>query len=155
MFEGLRARLYRIGFNLFPAYRGTGARITHIEPDWSEIRVKIPLNWRTRNYLGVTFGGSMYGAVDPLYVMMLLNRLGDEYVVWDKAASIEFEKPGRETLSARCRITDEELDAIRAELRERDSTERVYTVRLVDEDGTVHATVRKTVYISTDQSRAV
>jgi len=154
MFEGLRARLYRIGFNLFPAYRGTGARITHIEPDWSEIHVKVPLNWRTRNYVGVTFGGSMYGAVDPLYMMMLLNRLGDEYVVWDKEARIEFERPGRETLYARCRITDEELDAIRAELREAESTERVYTTRLVDEDGTVHATVRKTVYVSTDQSKA-
>jgi len=55
MFEGLRARLTRIGFSLFPAYRGTGARITHIEPDWSEIRVKVPLNWRTRNYVGVTY----------------------------------------------------------------------------------------------------
>lgn len=122
MLDKLRAWLYRIGFNLFPAYRGTGARITHIEPDWSEIRAKVPLNWRTRNYVGVTFGGSMYGAVDPLY--------------------------------ARCRITDEELDAIRAELREEESTERVYTTRLVDEEETVHATVRKTVYVSTDQSKA-
>lgn len=155
MFDKLRTRLYRIGFNLFPAYRGTGARITHIEPDWSEIRAKVPLNWRTRNYVGVTFGGSMYGAVDPLYMMMLINRLGDEYVVWDKEARIEFERPGRETLYARCRITDEELDAIRAELREEESTERVYTTRLVDEADTVHATVRKTVYVSTDQSKAV
>lgn len=155
MFDELKTRLYRIGFNLFPAYRGTGARITHIEPDWSEIRVKVPLNWRTRNYVGVTFGGSMYGAIDPLYMMMLIQRLGDEYVVWDKAASIDFEKPGRETLYARCRITDEELAAVEADLRDRESTERVYTTRLVDEDETVHATVRKTVYITTDGSKAV
>jgi acyl-coenzyme A thioesterase PaaI-like protein len=155
MFNELKARLYRIGFNLFPAYRGTGARITHIEPDWSEIRAKVPLNWRTRNYVGVTFGGSMYGAIDPLYMMMLIQRLGDEYVVWDKAATIDFEKPGRETLYARCRITDEELAAIKADLRDRESTERVYTTRLVDEDETVHATVRKTVYITTDESKAV
>lgn len=155
MLNGLTTNLYRIGFNLFPAYRGTGAWITHIEPDWSEIRVKVPLNWRTRNYVGVTFGGSMYGAIDPLYMMMLIQRLGDEYVVWDKAATIDFEKPGRETLYARCRITDEELAAIKADLRDRESTERVYTTRLVDEDETVHATVRKTVYITTDESKAV
>jgi acyl-coenzyme A thioesterase PaaI-like protein len=155
MLDELKTSLYRIGFNLFPAYRGTGAWITHIEPDWSEIRVKVPLNWRTRNYVGVTFGGSMYGAIDPLYMMMLINRLGDEYVVWDKAASIDFEKPGRETLYARCRITDEELAAIEADLRDQNSTERVYTTRLVDEDETVHATVRKTVYITTDESKGV
>jgi acyl-coenzyme A thioesterase PaaI-like protein len=155
MLDELKARLYRIGFNLFPAYRGTGARIIHIEPDWSEISVEVPLNWRTRNYVGVTFGGSMYGAIDPLYMMMLIQRLGDEYVVWDKAASIDFEKPGRETLYATCRITDEELAAIRADLRDQESTERVYTTRLVDEADTVHATVRKTVYITTDESKAV
>jgi hypothetical protein len=97
----------------------------------------------------------MYGAIDPLYMMMLIQRLGDEYVVWDKAASIDFEKPGRETLYARCRITDEELAAIKADLRDQESTERVYTTRLVDEDETVHATVRKTVYITTDESKAV
>jgi len=154
VFERLRARLYRIGFNLFPAYRGTGARITHIEPDWSEIRVKLPLTWRTKNYVGVTFGGSMYGAVDPLYMMMLLRRLDDEYVVWDKEARIEFEKPGRDTLYATCRITDEELAAVEAELRGQESTERVYTTRLVDEEGVAHATVRKTVYVTTDGSKA-
>jgi acyl-coenzyme A thioesterase PaaI-like protein len=154
MFERLRTRLYRVGFNLFPAYRGTGARITHIDPDWSEMRVKVPLNWRTRNYVGVIYGGSMYGAVDPLYMMMLIKRLGDEYVVWDTEARIEFEKPGRETLYATCRIPDEELAAIEAKLRDQESTERVYTTRLVDEDGTSHAKVRKTVYISTDSETA-
>lgn len=154
MFDALKTRLYRLGFNLFPAYRGTGARITHIEPDWSEIRLKVPLNWRTRNYVGVIYGGSMYGSVDPLYMMMLLKRLGDDYVVWDKAARIEFKKPGRETLYGTCTITDEEIAAIKADLRDQDSTERVYTVRLTDEDGTVHAVVRKTLYISTDKSKA-
>jgi acyl-coenzyme A thioesterase PaaI-like protein len=154
MFDGLKARFYRLGFNLFPAYRGTGARIMNIEPDWSEISVKVPLNWRTRNYVGVIYGGSMYGAVDPLYMMMLLNRLDDEYVVWDKAASIDFKKPGRETLYGTCRITDEEIAAIEADLRDQESTERVYTVRLTDENGTVHAVIRKTVYVSTDQSKA-
>ena len=152
MFDSLKARLYRIGFNLFPAYRGTGARITHIAPDWSEMRVKIPLNWRTRNYVGVIYGGSMYGAVDPLYMMMLLKRLGDDYVVWDKEAEIRFEKPGRDTLYATFTLSDEEIDAIRTELADEgtDAVDRHYTVELVDDDGTVHATVRKTVYVTTE-----
>lgn len=66
MLDRLRARLWRLAFRLFPAYRGTGGRVTHIAPDWSEVRVRIPHNWRIRNYVGTVFGGSMYGAVDPI-----------------------------------------------------------------------------------------
>ncbi|QSW99847.1 DUF4442 domain-containing protein [Haloterrigena alkaliphila] len=155
MLASLRARLYRIGFNLFPAYRGTGGRVTYIAPDWQEVRVKLPHSWRTRNYVGVTFGGSIYGAVDPFYMMMLLKSLGDGYVVWDKEAEVRFKKPAKETLYARFRLTDEELEAIRAELATEgtDSIDRHYTVDLVDAEGIVHATVRKTVYVSTDESK--
>ncbi|ELY93982.1 hypothetical protein C483_04864 [Natrialba hulunbeirensis JCM 10989] len=155
MFDSLRARLYRLGFNLFPAYRRTGGRVTYIAPDWQEIRIKLPHTWRTRNYVGTTFGGSMYAATDPFHMMMLLKTLGDEYTVWDKEAEIRFKKPGTETLYARFTMTNEELDAIRAELDREgtDSIDRHYTVDLVDADGAVHATIRKTVYVTTDQSK--
>ncbi|MCL7416308.1 MAG: DUF4442 domain-containing protein [Halalkalicoccus sp.] len=154
MFDALRARLSRHVFNWFPAYRGTGGRITHIAPDWQEVRIELPLNWRTKNYVGTTYGGSIYGAVDPVYMMMLIRTLGEEYVVWDKEAEIRFKKPGRDTLYATFRISDEELDAIRAELERTDSTDRVYTVDLVDEEGLTHATVRKTLHVTTDQGKA-
>jgi acyl-coenzyme A thioesterase PaaI-like protein len=156
MFDSLRSRLYRIGFNCFPAYRRTGGRVTYIAPDWQEVRVKLPLNWRTKNYVGTTFGGSMYAAVDPFHMMMLLKNLGDEYVVWDKEAEIRFKKPGQETLYARCTITDAEVAAIEAELATEgtDAVDRHYTVDLVDAEGTVHATVRNTVFVTTDREKA-
>jgi hypothetical protein len=74
--ESLKTRFLRWRFNFFPAYRGTGARLTYIADDFHEIRTKLPLNWRTRNYVGTTFGGSLYGAVDPLYMVMLIKILG-------------------------------------------------------------------------------
>ena len=117
--ESLRTRLTRAAFNFFPAYRGTGARITYIAADWREIRIRLPLTLRTRNYVGTIFGGSMYGAVDPIYMVMLIQTLGPGYVVWDKAASIRFRRPGRATLHARFTLDDAELDAIRAALGER------------------------------------
>jgi len=97
----------------------------------------------------------MYAATDPFYMMMLLKNLGDGYVVWDRESEIRFKKPGQETLYATFTITDEEIEAIRAELAaaETDSVDRHYTVELVDEDRTVHATVRKTVYVTTDRSK--
>ena len=147
MTESRKTRLRRYAFNFFPAYRGTGARFTYIAGDWREVRIKLPLNWRTRNYVGTIFGGSMYAAVDPVYMVMLINLLGPDYVVWDKAASIRFKKPGKTTLTARFVIDQAETDAIKAALADQPAIDRVYQIDLVDRDGAVHASVEKTIYI--------
>lgn len=150
---GLRAwasrnpRAFRHLMNLWPAIRGTGARVTRIAPDWSEIHVRLPLNWRTRNYVGTTFGGSIYGAADPHLMLMLIHRLGPDYVVWDKAASIRFLKPGKGTLHATFRIPDEEVAAVKDALRETHKVDRTYRLQLVDAAGVVHAEVEKVVNI--------
>ena len=148
MTESLKSKLLRWRFNLFPAYRGTGARITYIAEDWSEVRVKLALNWRTRNLVGTLFGGSLYGAVDPLYMVMLIRRLGPDYTVWDKAATIRFKKPGRQTLYARFVLEERELRTIQSELAHRPSLERTYQIDLTDAEGTVHASVAKVIYIA-------
>ena len=147
MSESLRTRLQRWGFNWFPAYRGTGARITYIARDFREIRIRLPLSLRTRNYVGTIFGGSMYGAVDPIYMVMLIRVLGPGYVVWDKAASIRFRRPGRTTLHARFTLDDAELDAIRDALRTAPAVDRTYTVELADAEGVVHAIVEKVIHV--------
>ena len=133
-------------FNLYPAYRGTGARVTYIADDFREARVRLPLSWRTRNYVGTIFGGSLYGAVDPVYMILLIKVLGRDYTVWDKAATIRFKKPGKTTLFARFLLGDDEVATIRG-LAEESPVDRVYTVDLADADGGVHATVEKTIYI--------
>ena len=145
--ESLRSTLRRWAFNLFPAYRRTGGRITYLADDWREVRVQLPLKWTTRNYVGTIFGGSMYAAVDPIYMIMLIHLLGDDYVVWDKAATIRFRRPGRSTLHATFRLDAAELEAIRTALEQQRSTDRRYHVALVDEEGTVCAEVEKTLYV--------
>lgn len=145
--ESLKTRLLHWRFNFFPAYRGTGARITYIADDFPEVRVKLPLSWRTRNYVGTIFGGSMYGAPDPVYMVMLIRLLGPGYVVWDKQAAIEFNRPARSTLYASFALDDEELESIRAELSRQPSMDRVYHVDLLDENGVACASVEKTIHI--------
>ncbi len=137
----------RWGFNFFPAFRGTGARVTYISGDFREMRVELPLNWRTRNYVGTIFGGSLYGAVDPHYMIMLIKILGRGYIVWDKAATIRFRKPGRGKLFARFVIQEEEIATIRRLLETGNSIDRVFNVDLTDAAGVVHASVEKTIYI--------
>ena len=151
--ESLRSRLQRAAFNLFPAYRGTGARIAYIASDWREVRIRLPLSLRTRNYVGTIFGGSMYGAVDPIYMVMLIRNLGPGYVVWDKSASIRFRRPGRTTLHARFVIDQAELDAIREALRTERAVDRVYRIELTDAHGAVHAEVEKVIHVRRKEPR--
>jgi acyl-coenzyme A thioesterase PaaI-like protein len=145
--ESLRTRAMRHAFNLWPCYRGTGARVRYIAGDWREVRVEVPLGLRTRNYVGTIFGGSLYGAVDPFYMIMLMENLGRGYVVWDKAATIRFRRPGRSTLSATMRIDAAEVAAVREAAERERSVDRRYEVDLVDGAGEACARVEKVVHV--------
>ena len=145
--ETFRTRWFRWGTNFWPCYRGTGGKVTFVAGDWSEIRVRLKLSWRTRNYVGTIFGGSLYAAVDPFFMLMLLKRLGPDFIVWDKAAGIRFRKPGRATLTAIMRIDDAELAEVRRLMETEPKLDRTYRLELVDKDGMVHAEVDKVVQI--------
>ena len=121
--------------------------MAYIAHDWREVRIRLPLSWRTRNYVGTIFGGSLYGAVDPIYMIMLIKLLGPDYVVWDKAATIRFLRPGRGTLHATFRLTEEDVQALRADVDRERKIEREFTVDLVDSAGEVHASCRKLLSI--------
>jgi len=146
--ESFQSKRFRWGFNLFPAYRGTGGRVIYIADDWHEVRVKLPLNWRTRNYVGTIYGGSIYGAIDPIYMLMLMRILGPDYIVWDKAAKIRFRKPGKSTLFADFLLTPDEVVEIKDLAESNRSIDRIYSLELKDKEGVLHAQIEKTLYIS-------
>lgn len=146
--ENLRSRINRIKFNLFPAYRRTGGRICFLSEDWEEVHVKLGKDWSTRNYVGSVFGGSIYGALDPIYMIQLLNILGEDYVVWDKAATIKFIRPVKDTVYAKFLIAEDLIQKIKQEVK----SNKEYTVELstafVDEDDNVFSKVIKTLYVA-------
>jgi len=148
MKESFSKKIERLKFNLFPAYRGSGGRISYISDDFHEIHIKLPLNWRTRNYVGTIFGGSMFAATDPIYMVMLIRILGNEYVVWDKSTNIRFKRPGKETLFAKFIITPEEVSEIKTRLETVKSFDQIYKVELKDKAGKTHAIIEKTLYLS-------
>jgi acyl-coenzyme A thioesterase PaaI-like protein len=152
--ESNETRLLRWRFNLFPCYFGTGGRVLYIAPDLREVRIKLPLTFRTHNYVGTIFGGSMFGATDPFFMIMLIKCLGSEYTVWDKAASIKFRKPGKSTLFARFVITDQILEEIRRELESQPKLDRIFYVELIDAAGVVHAQVERVVNIRRNGANA-
>lgn len=136
------------GMNLYPVYRRTGGRLIFISEDLKEAHVRLKLGWTTRNYVGTIFGGSMAGAADPIYMIQLMRLLGDNYVVWDKAANIRFLKPGTKTLYIRFLITDEFLIEIKNRVAEEKEFDIDLATEWVDKTGKVYATVGKTLYIA-------
>lgn len=145
--ESFKTRLMRFFFHIHPAYHGSGGRVTYISADWSELKVEIPHNWRTLNYVGTIFGGSLYAAVDPMFMIMLIKRLGPDYIVWDKSATIHFKKPGICKLFASFKISDDEVQFIRERSKSTQSMDRIYQLDITDKEGTIYARVEKTIYI--------
>ncbi len=143
-----RARMVRLGFNFHPAFRGTGGRVVHVAKDLRHIRIRLALNWKTRNIVGSLYGGSLFAITDGAHPMMLMAALGEGYIVWDKAASIRYRKPGYTTLYGDFVLAGEEIAEIRAALAEVPELERTFLVELKDEQGTVHTIVERTVYIA-------
>jgi len=151
MTESFKSHLTRIIFNYFPAFWSTGAKVTYLAADYKEIHLKLPLSWRTRNYVGTIFGGSMFSATDVLYFLLVLNNLGKNYIVWDKASCIRFKKPGKGTLYTKAVLSDEEIEIIKTELLNTDKIDRVYFLDLIDETGDICASIEKTIHIQNKQ----
>lgn len=146
-----KGRVLKLIFNTWPMYRSTGGRVLVCSEDYRYVKIKLPLTYRTRNYVGTLYGGHMYSCVDGIYMVQLINILGKDYVIWDKAATIRFRRPGNQTLYAEFKIEDEFLDTVKSELKEVGEKDFTLHVNLVDADGKVYAEVEKLLYFATKE----
>ncbi|HVO80742.1 MAG TPA: DUF4442 domain-containing protein [Terriglobales bacterium] len=133
--------------NLYPPYLGAGIRVKRLESDWRAIDVEMKLRFWNSNYVGTHFGGSLYSMADPFYMLMLINNLGPGYIVWDKAATVRFRKPGTGKVSASFRLSDDQIEGIRRSLNTQDKIEPEFVVEVKDESGAVVAEVQKVLYV--------
>lgn len=143
----LTPKRMKLLLNLYGPYLGAGVRVTHVAPDWREIRVILKPKWYNRNAVGTHFGGSLYAMVDPHLMLLLMQLLGKGYVVWDKSAAIEFVRPGRGTVSATIRISDEDLDRIHDKTATGEKYLAAFTVHVTDVQGQPVADVQKVLYV--------
>lgn len=133
--------------NLWPPFLGAGIRIQYIAADMKAVDVEMQLRWWNANYVGTQFGGSLFAMTDPFYMLMLMANLGGEYIVWDKAATIHYRKPGRGTVRAEFRLSDSQIEDVREKLKTLPKYEPVFTVEVKDEDGVVIAEVEKLLHV--------
>ena len=139
----------KYGFNLSPMYRRTSAKVVYISEDFLKIQIKLPFSYKNTNYVGTIFGGSMFSAVDPFPMTQLMNLIGDDYVVWDKAAEIFFRRPAKEDIYADFIYSIEELEEIKKKAKELNEFEIVKITKLTNKDKSiVYCEVHKKVYIA-------
>ncbi len=133
--------------NFYPPFLGMNIRIAETAPDFRTIRVQSKLSRRNLNAVGTHFGGTLYAMCDPFFMLMLMHALGEEYIVWDKAAQIQFIKPGRGTVTATFHMPQERVDEIRAAADRGEKIEPTFMVEIVDEQDQVVARVEKLLYV--------
>lgn len=142
-----RPRHLRRLLNIYPPFLGSGIRVERVSEDLREIDVAMKLRWWNANFVGTHYGGSLYSMADPFYMLMLIENLGPGYIVWDKAASVRFRKPGKGTVRAKFRLTQSQIDALRAQLETHEKIEPTFVVQVRDTQGEVVAEVEKLLHI--------
>ncbi|MBU2487643.1 MAG: DUF4442 domain-containing protein [Alphaproteobacteria bacterium] len=144
----MNANTLRRGMNLWPPLLFSGIRIRHIGDDFRSVDVELSELFYNMNYVGCHFGGSLFAMTDPFWMMMVMRNLDRSYTVWDKSAEIDFLRPGRGIVSASFRLTEADLDDIRANTRsEGDAYLRPFPVEIVNRNGDPVARVVKTLHI--------
>ena len=142
------ARQLRQGMKWWPPFLGAGIRVKRFTDDFLDVEVEMKLGRLNRNAVGTHFGGSLYAMTDPFFAIMLMQNLGDRYLVWDKSGSIEYVAPGRGTVRSRFALTEGRIAQIRAQAEggEKVLPEFQVEVRHANDDSLV-ALVRKILYV--------
>lgn len=143
----LRQRILFFIINFWPPFLGAGIKIERFSKDYYEVDVSLKLRFWNRNYVGTAYGGSLYSMADPFYMLMLIQLMGKDYIVWDKAASIRFIKPGLKKVNAHFRLSPHQISEFKTELQTKNKIEPILLVDIVDESGEKIAEVTKTLYI--------
>lgn len=133
--------------NFYPPYIGAGIRIKHISDDFMRAEVEMKLRWWNKNLVGTHFGGSLMSMSDPFYMLLLLQKLGREYIVWDKASSIKFKRPGKGKVTCVFEITESLLTQIKEEVSMHGKKDYILPLTITDEQGEIVCELEKTIYV--------
>lgn len=148
-----KSTVLRWFLNMYPPYLGAGVRVQHISKDFMKIKVKLNYSFYNRNYMGTQFGGSLYTMVDPFYVLMLIDVLGPDYVVWDKTSTIDFIRPGRGPVFADFTLDEATIQDIKDKTANGQKYFPDFTVEVKDGEGNVVALIHKKLYVRQRQSK--
>ena len=132
-------------------YRRTTGRVVKVERDFSSVEVKIPLSYKNKNYVGTIFGGSLFAATDPIYMVQLIQILGKDYVVWDKSSMVKFKRPANSDAFAVFAFTEDEISKLKADISEKKEVDLIKPVLLKSDEGKLFCEIEKVIYVADKQ----
>jgi len=144
---------FRTMMNIWSPFRGAGIKVRHVSKDYRHVEVVLKAGRLKRNYVGTHFGGSLYAMTDPFYMLMLMHNLGRDYWVWDKTASIDYLTAASGPVTAHFRLSEGQIEAIRAATRDGDKHLPEFHIDITDAAGTVVARVHRTIYVRLKKHR--
>ncbi len=141
--------IFKYGFNITPMYRRSTGKIVEVSDDLYKVKVKIPISYKNRNYVGSIYGGSLFSATDPIFMTQLMWVLGDQYVVWDKSAEIKFKRPAKQDSYVDFILTKNDIQIIKERVVEEKEIDLIKDIKITNkESSVVYAEVSKTIYIA-------
>lgn len=143
----MRARTFRRLINFWPPFLINSIRVKSLSDDYSEAHVVLRLRPWNRNYVRSQFGGNLFAMVDPFWMLLAMNQLGNDYYVWDKAGTIDFVAPGYEDVYAHFKLDPAVVDELRAEAANGDKVLRWFDTEVTTASGKIIAVVRKQLYV--------
>ena len=143
----MHASTFRRLLNLWPPFLFSGIRVQAVSANWDDVRVVLRLRRWNSNYVGTQFGGSLFSMTDPFWMLLVMRQLGNDYYVWDKAATIDFIAPGRDHVYAHFRLDPAVVDELRSAAASGDKVLRWFEVDVKTASGNLVAKVRKQIYV--------
>lgn len=129
-------------------YRRSTGKITSVSPGFWKVDVRIPLTYKNRNYAGTLFGGSMFSATDPIYMVQLIQIIGTDYIVWDKSSVVKFKRPAISDAFVTFQFEKEEIDELIQKVKEENEVEVKKLVELKSKEGKVFCEIEKSIYVA-------
>ena len=142
-----RPQLLKFLMNCWPPFWGAGIRIEQLSSDYRFCRITLALRWWNKNANRTQYGGSLFSMTDPVYSMLLMGILGNDYYIWDRGAKITFIKPGKGRVFADIHLSQEQLSAILTATQEGHKHFPVFRINITDEGGALIAEVERTLYV--------
>ncbi|PSV23818.1 DUF4442 domain-containing protein [Photobacterium leiognathi subsp. mandapamensis] len=147
MFNVYKPSVVKYALNLWPPFWGSGIKIVSISDDFRFVKITLKLRWWNKNANRTQYGGSIFSLTDPVYSLMLMGILGQQYFIWDKQASINFIQPGDSDLTADFVISEQCIDAIKQATEYGDKYFPSFTVNVLNNKGELVSQVQRTLYV--------
>jgi len=143
--------LFKYMFNLSPMYRRSTGKVINVDAGFWRVDIKIPLTYKNRNYAGTIFGGSLFSATDPIFMVQLVQIIGSDYIVWDKSSLVKFKRPANQDVFASFVFTESEVEDMKQKVAVDGEIEVVKPVEITNHEGKVFCQIDKTLYIADKQ----